>query len=222
MFRARLGRVTGVWLILAAAAAVLHAAGDAPDAPEPRPTADSNQLVQGDPVRALEVGRLLVATPRVGDPSFAQTVVLLFAHADKGTGGLILNRPTLVPVARAMPDLPVPGAAALRVFFGGPVSTAEVRGLLRGPVAGPGSPQVLPGVHLLASREAVDAAAADGVGGDRLRLYAGYAGWGQGQLEREIRRGDWHVLEGDQAVIFDTEPESLWRRQLRLTEVLAA
>jgi putative transcriptional regulator len=55
---------------------------------------------------------------------------------------------------------------------------------------------------------------------DRLRLYSGYAGWSPGQLEREIQRGDWYITAGDSKVIFATDPERVWRRQLELVDVL--
>jgi putative transcriptional regulator len=56
----------------------------------------------------------------------------------------------------------------------------------------------------------------------RMRLYAGYAGWAPGQLEREILRGNWLIVDGDGAVVFDANPDTLWRREIKLADVVAA
>jgi putative transcriptional regulator len=207
------------WTLLIATGLVVHAGSGSPTSAGP--VAVTEQSRPDDPIGALAVGSVLVATRRVGDPLFAQSVVLLFAYSENGAAGLILNRPTTVPVDRVLPDLAVPRTAASRVFLGGPVSTADMRALLRAPVASGNARQLLPGVHLLVNRAAVDAAAAEGVTAEQLRVFAGYAGWSPGQLEREIRRGDWHVFDADGDVVFDAEPETLWERQIRLTEALA-
>ncbi len=181
----------------------------------------ASQLHLQDPTGALASGRVLVAARTVGDPTFAQTVVLLFAYSSDGAAGLIVNRRTSVPVQRLLPNLPVPEGPAPRVFLGGPVSVAGIRALLRSPAGTVDGRRILTDVSLLGTPEALKAAMAGGVTAERLRLYVGYTGWGPGQLEREVRRGDWFVFDGDSAVVFDPEPDTLWRREVRLTEMRA-
>jgi putative transcriptional regulator len=183
-------------------------------------TAGSLQANPRDPVGALATGKLLVATRSLADRTFAESVVLLFSYAKDGAAGLVLNRPSSVPLARALPDLAIPKGGTPVVFFGGPVALTGVRALLRSRDGRIDGYRVLPDVYLLGTREAVDGAVADGITADRLRLYAGYAGWGAGQLEREVRRRDWFVLDGDSEIVFDAHPETLWRREIRLTDVI--
>lgn len=216
--------LTTVGLTLAVGAIVILAMGATTRAASTSAAPGNDALVQlrgDDPISALTVGSILVASKRVGDPTFARSVIVLFAHSEDGAGGLIVNRLTTMPIARVLPDLPVPRSVPSMLFLGGPVAVQEMRALLRGPVGPDGARSLIPGVHLLVNREAVDAAASEGISADRLRVYAGYAGWAGGQLESEIRRGDWHVFDGDDDVVFDIDPDTLWERQIRMTEALA-
>jgi putative transcriptional regulator len=173
-------------------------------------------------VPALSAGSFLVAARKLADPNFAQSVVLLFAYSPRdGAAGLIVNRRTNVSVRRVVPELVAPRGLEPVVFFGGPVSAPEVRGLLRLPAFGIEARRILPDVALLMSIEAIEQAAEAGATIDRLRLYSGYAGWSPGQLEREFERGDWHLSTGDASLVFAVDPEAVWRRQIQLTDVLA-
>jgi len=174
------------------------------------------------PVGDLAASKLLVADRDVGDPTFARTVVLLLVYrAEGGAAGVILNRPTSLPIPQVLPDLPAPDDPAQQVFFGGPVEPSSVRALTVSAVDQFGALPVLPDVGLLGTA-ALARAIERGLTADRLRVYAGYAGWSPGQLEGEVRRGDWHILDGSSAVVFDDEPDTIWQRQIRLTDVIAA
>jgi putative transcriptional regulator len=180
------------------------------------------QLNRHDPASALAAGKILVAARTMGDPNFAETVILLFSCSKDGAAGLIVNRRTPVPLDRVLPDLPVPKGPRAVVFLGGPVSMSGIRALVRSPADRGNGYRVLSDVYLLGTLEALtDALEDDSAGGDRIRLYAGYAGWGAGQLEREVRIGAWHVFDGQGDLVFDLNPETLWARQIRLTEMLA-
>jgi putative transcriptional regulator len=169
----------------------------------------------------LAPGKLLVARRALGDPNFAGTVILLFSYAKDGAAGLIVNRPTTLPLAQALPDLPIPKGQQPTVFFGGPVAATVVRALVRSPAAPKDGLRLLTDVYLLATAEAVDAAVADGVSPDRIRLFGGYAGWGAGQLESEILHGDWFLMDGTGDIVFDAHPEEVWRRCLSQADVIA-
>lgn len=168
----------------------------------------------------LSAGRLLVATPALGDPNFARAVVLLLDHDEEGSLGVVLNHPTPVEVGDVLPTwqgyTEVPGV----VFRGGPVALDSALGL--GQVAADGSdPEAeepmgwrrvtgpLGLVDLDAPPELLVAEMAG------VRIFAGYAGWGAGQLEEEVGEGAWFVVDQMPGDIFSAEPESLWRRVLR-------
>ncbi len=130
-------------------------------------------------------GRLLVATPLLGDPNFDRTVVLMLEHADQGALGVVLNRPSALPVGEILPAWhPVVGQPDV-VFHGGPVGTDAALGLVQ-----LASPSVPLGVRLVRDGLGVtdlDAPVEVVAPGVRtMRVFAGYAGWGQGQLDAEI------------------------------------
>jgi putative transcriptional regulator len=165
-------------------------------------------------------GRLLVATPRLGDPNFRRAVVLVVEDEQaEGTLGIVLNRPTEVPVERVLEpwtDL-VTGPSV--VFKGGPVapSSALALAIARGEDE-PLGWRPLDGAEVMSRVGLVDLDAppqllADGI--DSLRVFAGYAGWGPGQVRSEIDEGAWYVLSGEPADAFAAEPGQLWQAVLR-------
>lgn len=165
-------------------------------------------------------GRLLAATPLLADPNFRRTVVLIVEdEPSEGTLGVVLNRPTKVAVRdvlQAWTDL-VSGPPV--VFRGGPVAPSSALAL--GSVPGGEEPvgwRALNGSAGMARVGLVDLDAppellAGGI--SSLRVFAGYAGWGPGQLQSEIEEGAWYVLAGEPDDPFAPEPEGLWRAVLR-------
>lgn len=155
----------------------------------------------------LRAGRLLVATPDLADPNFSHAVVLLLEHNDEGAFGVVLNRPSDVAVAAALPgweQLAVPPDV---VFVGGPVQQDGVVALGAGDEAGAVVKPVLPSVGVVDLEQ--DPLIA---GGDlqRVRVFAGYAGWSTGQLETEIAEGGWFVVDATPSDVFSDDPEDLW------------
>jgi putative transcriptional regulator len=165
-------------------------------------------------------GRLLVATPLLGDPNFRRTVILVVEDdPEGGTLGVVLNRPTEVPVGQVLEpwtDL-VTGPSV--VFKGGPVSPGSALALAM--ARGTHEPlgwRSLDGSSVMSRVGLVDLGVppellADGV--TFFRVFAGYAGWGPGQLRAEIDEGAWYVLPGEPADAFINEPERLWPSVLR-------
>ena len=160
-------------------------------------------------------GMLLVATPALLDPHFADTVVLLLDVDDDGALGVVLNRPSGVPVAevlREWEDL----VAEPEVFFqGGPVSTegALAVATLRTEDDVPVGFRPVEGrlglVDLDTPVELLEGSL------EGVRIFAGYAGWGAEQLVGEIEEGSWYVVPGQAADVFRLDPSSLWRDVLR-------
>ena len=163
----------------------------------------------------LRAGMLLVATPALLDPNFADTVVLLLDVDENGALGVVLNRPTAVPVAEVLADWRDVVAEPEVLFHGGPVSTegALAVALLRGPDDVPVGFRQVEGnlglVDLDTPVELVDGSL------EGLRIFAGYAGWGAEQLVGEIDEGSWYVVPAQAPDVFRTDPAELWRDVLR-------
>lgn len=171
-------------------------------------------------VRQLAAGSLLVAGRNLPDPNFADTVVLLIEYSGEGAAGLVLNRSSGVPLSRALPGVELLAGVTAPAFIGGPVSRTTIIALSR--AACTGCPSVARDVHLVKSSEALTTLLAGGADQQRLRVYVGYAGWGGGQLDAEVRQGAWRVLPADARLVFDPDPSSLWRRMIERTETVVA
>jgi len=156
----------------------------------------------------LSVGSFLVASRSLLDPNFNQTVVLLLDYSEKGALGVIINRPTQVELGEMMSDLEGAWEGAGTVWVGGPVAHWQMVLLIRSKAALEGAERVFEDVHFTASRLVLEQVLQSET---EFRTYAGYAGWGAGQLEGEIDRGSWHVLPGDPEMVFDKAPLELWR-----------
>ena len=203
----------GVAVCLLLAVELTHAVAGVQEGPGP--------LRRGS-VKQLAAGKMLVAARHLPDPNFAETIVLLTEYSQKGAMGMIVNRRTDVTLARIAPGLePAPGRSPL-VFFGGPVAVPGVLALARAKSAPADTRRVAPGVYLIDTREVLEKMIAESGEPNRLRVYVGYAGWGEGQLEAETASGAWHVTDGDANVIFDPEVESAWERQIQRTEAMQA
>ena len=158
-------------------------------------------------------GRLLVAAPGLVDPNFDRTVVLLLSHGEEGALGVVLNRPSGVDVLDPLPAWSRLVATPSVVFVGGPVQQDAVIGLgqARGEPLADLWTEVSGRVGVIdLSRDP------DEVGGhlDEVRLFSGYAGWDQGQLEGEIDAGGWFVVDAEPEDALSREPDGLWRRVL--------
>jgi putative transcriptional regulator len=165
-------------------------------------------------------GRLLVATPVLADPNFRRTVVLVVEHEPgEGTLGVVLNRPTDVPVGRVLEPWSGLVTGPSVVFKGGPVApnSALAIGLIPGD-AEPLGWHALDGAVAISRLGLVDLDTPPDLLApaiDQLRVYAGYAGWGPGQLKAEIGEGAWYVIPAEPADAFADEPEGLWASVLR-------
>ena len=171
----------------------------------------------------LATGRFLVASRTLGDPNFSQTVILLVHYSeDDGTVGLILNRQTDLPLSRVFRDIKTAKGRTDLAFMGGPVEPGGVLALLKSPGKPEEATRVFGDVFLISSRELLEKTLANGVESNAFRVYLGYAGWGVGQLEHEMQLGAWHVLPPETGVVFDPDPDAVWTRMIRKTELRIA
>ncbi len=165
-------------------------------------------------------GKLLAATPLLDDPNFRRTVILVVEdEEDEGTLGVVLNRPTHVPVGQVLEPWEDLASGPPVVFRGGPVSpnSALALALVRGAAEPPGW-RSLAGSPLMSRIGLVDLGSPPQLLAAEitsLRVFAGYAGWGSGQLAAEIDEGAWYVLGGLPADAFAADPERLWPAVLR-------
>ena len=156
-------------------------------------------------------GQLVVATPMLGDPNFAHSVVFLLDHNDEGALGIVLNRPSDADVASTLPRWDTLALAPEVMFVGGPVQPEAVVALALADAETEAVQPVVPGVAIVDLRADPLALTGDVRG---LRLFAGYAGWGGGQLEAEIDEGGWFVVDAVPHDVFAVDPDQLWVRVL--------
>jgi putative transcriptional regulator len=159
-------------------------------------------------------GQLLVATPRLMDPNFRRTVILILNHDDDGALGVDLNRPTDMAVLDVLQGWASAVASPGLIFGGGPVGrdSALAVAVALGDGPGAGFQRMCDGYGLVDLDAAPDELLPDLVG---LRVFSGYAGWAAGQLEMEIEEGSWYVVGGLPGDLLCADPESLWRQVLR-------
>lgn len=146
----------------------------------------------------LRPGALLVATPLLGDPNFARSVVLVLQHDDDGSLGVVLDRPTTIPVGEFLPDWEINAVEPAFVFHGGPVE-----------------PEVGIGLCIrFGSLEIVDLTAPP-IDDSPARVFGGCAGWGPAQLAGEIAEGAWFVVDFEPGDLLTDDPDGLWTSVLR-------
>ena len=168
------------------------------------------------PIQGYRPGRgmFLLAAPRLEDPRFARTVVLLLEYDETGALGIVINRPTQFSLRDVSPE-PLPGTRDHYIHYGGPVEPGRLTALFRSPDAIEETQHLFGDVHGSIRLDTLrkflehDERAAD------VRTYAGYAGWAPGQLDAELARGDWIVTPADAGSIFDAPPDDVWHELMR-------
>jgi putative transcriptional regulator len=164
-----------------------------------------------------------VATPALGESNFERSVVLVLDHDEEGALGIVINRPTPVDVAEVLPVWQPLATEPGVLFQGGPVALDSALGLALVPGEGEDEPlgwrRVVGRLGLIDLDVPPEVLAAEVT---RLRIFAGYAGWGAGQLEDELAEGAWYVVDArfgtgadDAGDPFTEAPEDLWRTVLR-------
>jgi putative transcriptional regulator len=167
----------------------------------------------------VKVGDLLVAAPALVDPNFARSVVLVLDIDEDGALGVILNRPSTVPVGEILPAWGTLAQPPDVLFQGGPVATDSALGVGASTTYGLDPNQEPLGFRRLYDDVGiVDLDTPTEIAGPmltRLRVFAGYAGWGEQQLRDEIASGSWYVVPSTSGDLFGADPEGLWMRVLR-------
>lgn len=173
-------------------------------------------------------GHFLIADLDLADPHFARALVLVLDHSEDGAFGLIVNRPLGLTAAQIVqaPDEVVPfpeRRGKIPLYGGGPVETQAVFVLHSGLPQGWASPtarEIRTGLWFEPSFPFVQPYVSGKVPEfppddvPVVRLYLGYAGWGEDQLEAELEQGAWQVIEASAGLVFHTPPDEMWRRAM--------
>jgi putative transcriptional regulator len=157
-------------------------------------------------------GVFLVAKPSIDGGPFYHSVVLLLAHGDDGTLGVIINRMTEVPLSGVMKDMEEGDVDPL-LHFGGPVGLDGLLFVFRSkdpPEPAEGLKGVMGDVFFSGDRKLLEKLLKKKDAPERLKVYVGHAGWAPGQLDGEILRGDWTVVRADAFTLFQKSPDAIW------------
>lgn len=163
-------------------------------------------------------GQMLIAMPGIGDPRFERSLILICAHDHDHAMGIAVNRPveglTVPDLLERLEVRTTPEMEDDLVLMGGPVEMERGFVLHTDDYHAEHSVEVLGGVTLTTTREVLEAMGAHNPQPRRAVLALGYAGWGAGQLEREIRQNVWLTVEADEALVFDADYDTKWSRAL--------
>jgi putative transcriptional regulator len=170
----------------------------------------------------LLTGQLLIAMPAMDTPQFVQSVIFMCAHTPNGAMGIVVNRPLTKPsfddLLEQLEVQPTPPARRISLFRGGPVDAA--RGLVLHTTDWTSGDSMLVDdrVALTASLDVLKAIA-DGGGPEQGLLALGYAGWGPGQLDREMQENAWLTAPATLDLLFDRNHDTKWRRAMAQLKV---
>jgi putative transcriptional regulator len=151
-------------------------------------------------------GRLLISSPSLQDPNFRRTVVLMTHHDEQGAVGLVLSRPSELRIADALPDADELPYTDEVVYIGGPVQPEAVVVLIELEQPHEEMTTIVGAVAYLPPELPPDELAIR-----RARVFAGYSGWGPGQLEAELGESAWIVAGAEPDDVFEPDPDRLWR-----------
>lgn len=178
--------------------------------------ASLNRSTPPEEFRSL-AGQLLIATPAMGDPRFARTVILMVTHDRNGAFGIVINRPAgqqpLAKLFEAMGEEAAGIDGSVPVFVGGPVETAQGFILHSAEYRRPGTYAVNDRFAMTKSLDALRDIAAN-KGPKKSIVAFGYSGWSPGQLESELRQHAWFVAPADPQIVFDEDRDKVWDRAM--------
>jgi putative transcriptional regulator len=178
--------------------------------------------VQSKNAKALAAGELLVASRGLADPHFAKTVVLLVHYDDQDVVGLILNRRTDIPLSRVLEGLEAAKGRSDPVYLGGPVEGKAVFALFQSPSKIEEAEHLFGGVYFISEKTLFEKTISTRPDPGVFRVYLGYAGWKNVQLQKELELGAWFIFPADVSTVFSADPDSLWSQMIQKTELRLA
>jgi len=177
------------------------------------------------PAAAAQTGKaangvFLVAHPKMSDANFRHAVVLVTQLPDGGTVGFIINRPGQRSLAQILPDNDALKRFTEPLYQGGPVERPGLFAVFRSKENLQGALRVLDDLSFALDPAVVETLMTSPP--ERLRLFNGYAGWMPGQLQAELDRGGWYVLNADTDTVFRTDMEKLWEEMVKRARSIVA
>jgi putative transcriptional regulator len=158
-------------------------------------------------------GILLIADPFLKDPNFLRTVVFLCEHKEEGSFGFVLNRKYENTLDEMIPELE---GHSLPVYYGGPVEVDTIHFLHQYPNEIPGGKEVLKGIFWGGDFDAVvNLIKNEEIDGNKIRFYIGYSGWGDGQLDIEMKEKTWLTVKATRKLIFHPDDGEIWKDSLK-------
>ena len=158
-------------------------------------------------------GILLIADPFLQDPNFMRTVVFLCEHDDKGSLGFVLNRKYEDTIDELISDLE---GFKIPVYYGGPVMMNTIHFLHQFPDLIPDSIKVSEDIYWAGNFETVAALIkSKSIDLSKIKFFIGYSGWENEQLAGEIEEKSWLTVTGNLNLVFDAEPEQVWKNSLK-------
>jgi putative transcriptional regulator len=158
-------------------------------------------------------GTLLIANPFLKDPNFSRTVIFLCEHRSEGSFGFILNKRFPKTLEELVPEL---GSKAFPVFQGGPVQKDALHFLHQYPGLIMGGEEVMNNVYWGGNFESLMINLKNNeIESNRIRFFIGYSGWSEGQLDDELKEESWLTVRATRKLIFDTDPEDVWKDSLK-------
>lgn len=167
----------------------------------------------------LSKGTIIIAGRNLHDPNFSHTVVLITEYNKIGTMGLIINRPMKMAANKVFPPITQVTQEAGKLYNGGPIGFNNLQILVETGTALQRSESLTGNIYLINNPRTFDALAQHSEDGIKVKIISGYAGWGVGQLESEIIRGDWYIWRADSRIVFSKRPESVWDELIELVTV---
>jgi putative transcriptional regulator len=166
----------------------------------------------------LAQGKILVTPRDSPDPNFANSVIVLAQYSRTGAMGLMIHYRSDLTIQKALTGIRGAEKRTDPIYVGGPVEIPVVLALLRSHAPPEGAEHVTGNLYLITSKRSIGTALTEGRTAADLRIFIGYAGWGPGQLDREVRRSGWFIFNYDENLVFDNRPETLWDRMIGKTE----
>ncbi|MDP1724408.1 MAG: YqgE/AlgH family protein [Alphaproteobacteria bacterium] len=164
-------------------------------------------------------GRLLIATPQMGDPRFVKSVIYICVHNEEGAMGIVINRHVdFITFSQLLNELHLGSDDAddkkVPIHYGGPVEANRGFVLHSNDYTHDSTLHINKDFGLSATLETLDSMA-QGKGPTKCILALGYAGWGPGQLDEELHANGWVSVPGDPSIIFDTDIQNKWNEAFK-------
>jgi len=179
------------------------------------PLSKGNIQVQWEGNRRIQKGVLLVADPKLSKSYFGESVILMAQHNPEGSLGIIINRPTKLPLSPLLPDIQKLQGGSDILYQGGPVFPQSIVMLFGSQDQLPFSEHVLDRVRFSTDLRTIVEFLDRDRPKEEFRAYSGYSGWGPGQLLGELERGDWRVVQGFSEDVFNNNPHLIWETMIR-------